>query len=287
MKPIGMIDGKIIELDENVVPMEDRGHQFGDGVYEVTKVYNGRCFALEPHLKRLQRSLREIKIDSPYTIEQLTQFHQKLLEESSITEGGIYLQITRGVSPRAHGFPDSKKYPPRLTMSIRPAAPVNPDYRKNGVKVIMIPDERWLRCDIKSLNLLPNVLGKQKSSEAGCYEAVMIRDGFVTEGTSSNFSVVKDGTVYTYPANNLILNGITRTIAFETLAPSLGIPVVEQMYNEEFMFNAQEAFLTGTTTEIMPVVMAGNKKIGNGQVGPVTSKLQAAYTKLIDKECQR
>lgn len=289
MNPIGMLDGKIIDINENILPMEDRGHQFGDGVYEVTKVYNGHCFALKPHLERLLRSLKEIKIDAPYTVEELAKFHQQLIDESSVgnNDALIYLQITRGVSPRGHGFPDAQKYPPRLTMSIRPATQVNPALRQSGVKTILIPDERWLRCDIKSLNLLANVLGKQKTVEAGCYEGVMHRDGIITEGTITNFAVVKGGTVYTHPANNLILRGITRTIALDQLASALNIPVAEQRFDTDFVKNADEAFLTGTTAEVLPVVMLDDAKIGGGAPGPVVRKLAAAYAELVDQECKR
>ncbi|WP_378956386.1 D-amino-acid transaminase [Pelosinus sp. sgz500959] len=285
MKSLGLINGNLVDLDENVISMEDRGHQFGDGVYEVTKVYNGRCFALKPHLERLYRSLRAIRIPATYTFEELVEFHELLIEKSGIVEGAIYLQITRGVAPRIHSFPE--QVVPCLTMSIRPAGKVNKELWEKGVKVTLIPDERWLRCDIKSLNLLPNILGKQQAKEAGCYEGVMVRDRHVTEGTSSNFFVVKDDVVWTYPASPLILKGITRTIVMDQLAKELGITILEKAFETSFIKDASEAFLSGTSTEIMPVTMINGNKVGDGEVGPITRKLQMAYTRLIDEECER
>lgn len=285
MKSLGLVNGNLVDLDENVIPMEDRGHQFGDGVYEVTKVYNGRCFALMPHLDRLYRSLRAIRIPATYTLEELVEFHELLIEKSGITEGSIYLQITRGASPRVHSFPEQMV--PCLTMSIRPVGALNHSLWEQGVKVGLIPDERWLRCDIKSLNLLPNILGKQHAKESGYYEGIMVRDQHVTEGTSSNFFVVKDDVVWTYPATNLILKGITRTIIMERLAKELGITILEKPFEVSFIKGASEAFLSGTSTEIMPVITINGTQVGNGQVGPITRKLQEAYTSLIDEECKR
>ncbi len=285
MEALGLVNGELVNLNEKVVQMEDRGHQFGDGVYEVVKVYNGRCFALEYHLNRLYRSLRAIRIPAIYTHEELAEFHTLLIEKSGITEGAIYLQITRGVAPRTHNFPE--QVVPCLTMSIRPTGNVNTRLWQEGVKVTLIPDERWLRCDIKSLNLLGNILGKQQAKEAGCYEGVMVRDQHITEGTSSNFFVVKDDVIWTHPATNLILNGITRKIILEKLAQELELTILEKPFDINFIKGASEAFLSGTSTEIMPVTTINNAPVGSGQVGPITSKLQAAYTRLIDEECGR
>ncbi|MBP2628100.1 MAG: D-amino acid aminotransferase [Firmicutes bacterium] len=285
MQSLGLVNGKLVDLNENVVPMEDRGHQFGDGVYEVVKVYNGKCFALKPHLDRLYRSLRAIRIPATYTYEELVEFHELLIEKSGINEGAIYLQITRGTAARTHHFPE--QIVPCLTMSIRPTGTVNTRPWEQGVKVILIPDERWLRCDIKSLNLLGNILGKQQAKEAGCYEGVMVRDEQVTEGTSSNFFVVKDDVIWTYPTTNLILKGVTRTIVVEKLVKELGLTVLEKPFDVKFIKGASEAFLSGTSTEIMPVTTINGTLVGDGTVGPITRSLQEAYTQLIDEECGR
>ncbi|MBP2667251.1 MAG: D-amino acid aminotransferase [Firmicutes bacterium] len=189
MGALGFIDGRVVDLKELVIAMEDRGYQFGDGVYEYTKVYNGKLFSLKPHIDRLYRSLRELRIPAVFTFDEMAGIHERLIAESGITNGGIYLQITRGWAPRAHNFPDA--IVPCLTMTIRPSN-FNAAQWDTGVGVLSVPDERWLRCDIKSLNLLANVLAKQKAKEAGCYEALQIRDKMVTEGSSSNFFIVKD-----------------------------------------------------------------------------------------------
>jgi D-alanine transaminase len=282
MGALGYIDGRIVDLKELVIAMEDRGYQFGDGVYEYAKVYNGKCFSLKPHIDRLYRSLRELHIPAVFTYPEMEEIHERLITESGVQNGGIYLQITRGWAPRAHQFPDTVV--PCLTMTIRPGV-AKAELWETGVPVLAVPDERWLRCDIKSLNLLGNVLGKQKAKEANCFEAIMIRDDMVTEGTSSNFVIVKDGVLWTYPACNLILKGITRTRALEEIVPDLGLSVLEKAFTLEFARGADEAFLTGTTTEIMPVVTIGGKPVADGKVGPITRKIQKSYKALITKEC--
>ncbi|SDF49122.1 D-amino-acid transaminase [Sporolituus thermophilus] len=287
MRPIGLVDGRLIDLNENVVPMEDRGHQFGDGIYEVTRVYNGRCFALKQHMDRAYRSLRELRIPATYTFDELKGFHELLIKESGITEGAIYMQITRGVAPRAHGFPENVV--PRLTMSIRPTAS-NTALKEGGAKGLFVPDERWLRCDIKSINLLGNILGKQRAKEAGCFEGIQVRGEYVTEGTSSNFFVIKDEVLWTHPAHpvsNLILKGVTRTIIMEEILPSLGLTVVEKPFTPAFAKSADEAFICGTNSEVIPIISLDGAPVGSGQVGPITRKIQAAYEAIIDRECGR
>jgi D-alanine transaminase len=282
MRALGLIDGKIVDLKENVIAMEDRGYQFGDGVYEYAKVYQGKCFSLKPHIDRLFRSLGELRIPSTYSEAELTGFHEKLIAESGIESGGIYLQITRGWAPRAHHFPDTVA--PCLTMTIRPST-MNAAQWETGVGIVLTPDERWLRCDIKSLNLLGNVMAKQKAKEAGCYEAVQVRDNIVTEGTSSNFFLVKDGVLWTYPVNNLILKGVTRTRVVEEILPLHGLKVNEKMFGPDLIAQADEAFLSGTTTEIMPIVTVDGKAVASGKPGPITRKIMASYNELIVKEC--
>ena len=282
MGALGFIDGKTVDLKELVIPMEDRGYQFGDGVYEYTKVYNGKCFSLKPHIDRLYRSLRELRIPAVFTFDEMAGIHERLIEESGIQNGGIYLQITRGWAPRAHNFPEAVI--PCLTMTIRPGT-FNAAQWDTGVGALSVPDERWLRCDIKSLNLLGNVLGKQRAKEAGCYEALQIRDNMVTEGTSSNFFIVKDGILWTYPTGHLILKGVTRTRVIEEILPEHDLSVMEKAFTLDFALGAEEAFLSGTTTEIMPIVTIDGKPVGNGKPGPITRKIQQSYKALITKEC--
>ena len=282
MGALGFIDGRIVDLKELVVAMEDRGYQFGDGVYEYTKVYNGKCFSLKPHIDRLYRSLRELRIPAVFTFAEMEEIHNRLIAESGIENGGIYLQITRGWAPRAHAFPDTVV--PCLTMTIRPSS-INAAQWDTGVGVVAVPDERWLRCDIKSLNLLGNILAKQKAKEAGCYEAIMIRDNMVTEGSSSNFVIVKDGVLWTYPTGNLILKGVTRTRVLEEIVPANGLSVLEKAFTLDFAKKADEAFLTGTTTEIMPIVTIDGQPVADGKVGPITQIIQKGYKDAIAKDC--
>lgn len=282
MGPVALLNGKIIDINEKIIQLEDRGHQFGDGVYEVTRVYNGRPFALKPHMDRLFRSLRELRIPATYTFEELADFHQTLIRESGLTEAAIYLQITRGVAPRTHAFPDASV--PCLTMTIRPTK-TNVELQTSGAKGVYAPDERWLRCDIKSINLLGNILAKQRSKEAGAFEAVQVRDGLVTEGSSSNFYIVKDGVIWTHPVSNLILRGVTRTILVEKIFPELGLTVIEKQFDLPFARKADETFLSGTNTEIMPLVRMDNDQVGDGKPGPVTRKIIDAYNAVVIKEC--
>lgn len=284
MKPLGLVDGKLIDLTENVVSMEDRGYQFGDGVYEMTRVYHGNLFAFQAHIERLYRSLRALRIPAVWTEAELAECHQMLIQESGIQNAGIYLQITRGTAPRIHHFPEN--IVPKLTMSIRPVSAATANLRQVGAKVIFTADERWLRCDIKSLNLLGNIMAKQKAKEAGCFEALLVRDGKVTEGTSSTFFVVKGGVLWTHPVNSLILQGVTRSIVIDKIAHSLGLPVVEKPFDTGFAKAADEAFLSGTMTEIMPVVAMDGTPVGSGTVGDITNQIQEAYITLINRQCQ-
>ena len=224
-------------------------------------------------------------IPAVYTMEELIEFHERLIAESGYTEGSIYLQVTRGAAPRTHYFPE--QVVPCLTMHIRESHSAETlAKQKAGVIAVTVPDVRWLRCDIKSLNLLGNVMAKQRAREQGAFEAIFYRDnGNITEGSSSNFMVVKDGIIWTHPANNLILNGITRRVILERLCQDLNISFVEKAFDKEFIKTVDEAFVTATTIGAMPIVKLDKDPIGNGKVGEVTQKLQAAYEDFIQKEC--
>jgi len=284
MKELGFFDGEFIDLNEKKISLEDRGYQFGDGIYEATKVYNGKCFALDRHLDRCIRSLRELKIPVTYTNAELKAIHEDIIKKSGITDGCIYFQITRTTAPRTHYFPD--KIVPHFSMTIREGA-VHTDWQKSGVHAIFTEDIRWLRCDIKTINLLGNVLAKQEAHEKNCQEAIQVRKGsnLVTEGSSSNFFVVKDDIVWTHPISNLILKGVTRSILFEECAKKLGITMIEKAFSPDFALTAHEAFITSTSLEVTPVIAIDNKHIGNGLPGKITLKLLKAYHELVKKEC--
>jgi len=282
MDGLGLVDGKFVGLDEYVVPIEDRGHQLGDGVYEAVLVYGGRPFLVVDHMERMFRSASLIRMDLPYTLEELVKFHLRLIEKTGFKEALIYSQFTRGIAPRKHPFPPGVK--PRLAMTIRPWVKLDPNLKADGAKAILLPDERWLKCNIKSLNLLGNVLAKQTAVEKGCFEAVMHRDGCITEGANSNVFAVKDNIIFTAPTDNKILAGITRATVIK-LARENNLVVKEEAFTPDFLLAADEVFLTGTTTEVMPIVTVNEQAIGTGRVGPVTKTLMAAYQNKIAQEC--
>ncbi|MGC5327095.1 D-amino-acid transaminase [Brevibacillus sp. SYSU BS000544] len=274
------VNGAWFEADFLPIHPEDRGYQFGDGIYEVVRIYKGKYYQLEEHLVRLQRSAKELHIVLPWTFEELQAIGSELLLKNNITSADdavLYLQITRGAAERQFEFPNDTK--PTLTAYLRkkdrPMAQL-----KSGIKVISAEDIRWLRCDIKSLNLLGAVLAKQAAKSSGVHDAVLHRGGTVTEGSASNLFAVKDGTLYTHPATNLILHGITRSTVL-ALAASLAIPVKEEPFTLDFFRQADEAFLTGTTSELTPIIAIDHSPVGTDEVGPIVRKLQEAFEQQI------
>ncbi|MFC4078254.1 D-amino-acid transaminase [Salinithrix halophila] len=268
-----LYNDRFVDRENIQVDIEDRGYQFGDGIYEVIRVYGGNLFCLEPHLKRFARSAKEIGIDLPYTPERLGERILELVKKNNLTDGTVYLQVSRGSAPRSHPFP-ANSHP--VTIGYTVSAPRPLEALQKGIKTILTEDIRWLRCDIKSLNLLGAVLAKQKAVEAGCQEVIQHRDGMVTEGSATNVFLVKDGTLFTHPADNLILHGITRQVVLE-LANELGIPVREEAADVDDLFHADEVFVTGTTTEVSPVVAIDGKPVAKGVPGTITRKLQQAF----------
>ncbi len=267
----------ITDYQDATIHPDDRGYYFGDGIYEVFRIYNGRLFQEDAHLVRLARSASELRIPLPYGLPEITGLLYKLLEEDPVEEGILYLQITRGVAPRGHAFPPEGTQPV-LTAYCKPL-PRNRDKITGGIRIVSVPDIRWLRCDIKTLNLLGNVLAKQEAVERGADEAVLHRNGTVTECSSSNIMMVKDGTMWTHPADNLILPGITRQVVLEQ-ARTLGIPVMEAAFTLEELYSADEVLITGTTTEVTPVILIDETPIAGGQPGPITRQLQREYQTL-------
>ena len=210
---IYFIDGQFTEKDSLNISIDDRGYYFGDGVYEVVKVYDGELYTAEQHFERLFQSASKVKMSVPYSEQQLIDIAKELVKVNDVKTGHIYLQVTRGASPRIHQFPDLAVTPVVTGYAVHNPRPMS--NMEDGVAVKTVDDIRWLRCDIKSLNLLANVLAKQEAFESGCAEAILVRDGIVTEGSSSNAFGVKDGVVITHPATNLILNGITRQVVLK------------------------------------------------------------------------
>ncbi|UOE54739.1 D-amino-acid transaminase [Bacillus sp. CMF12] len=277
-----ILNGDLIERSEAKVDIEDRGYQFGDGVYEVIRVYNGKMFTADEHLERLLESGRKIELDIPYSIGQLKQMLAEMIERNNLELGIVYMQFSRGTSPRNHAYPGADVAPVLTAYTRETSRPV--ESMRNGVKASLIEDIRWLRCDIKSLNLLGNIMAKQKAAQSGCYEAIQHRGDTVTEGSSSNIAIVKDGTLYTHPATNLILNGITRRKINEICREN-GVALEESAFTKEDLLDADEVFMSSTSAEITPITEIEGKPIGNGSPGPITNKLQNLFEEAIEKQC--
>jgi D-alanine transaminase len=277
-----LLNGKIIDRSEAKVDVEDRGYQFGDGVYEVIRVYNGKMFTLVEHINRFVKSAESIGISLPFSSSQLTEMLEELLMKNNLQMGNIYMQVTRGTAPRNHLFPTKNVTPTLVAYTIKGVRPL--ENLKSGVKSILTEDIRWLRCDIKSLNLLGNLLAKQKASEQGCFEAIQHRGQDVTEGSSSNIFIVKNGTVITHESNHFILKGITKDVILN-LCTKNNIPVEERTFSLAELEEAEEVFLSSTTAEVMPVIEIDGKKIRSGIPGPITGKLQDLFEKEIEKQC--
>jgi len=274
-KDIVYVNGKFFPRSEARVSVEDRGFVFGDGVYEVLRVINGRLFATKFHNQRLERSLDGVRItlqsgDSPASF---VEIGKQLLKENNLLQGEatLYMQVTRGATTRAHNFP-APATTPTVYISAARFTPYA-DLAETGASAITHPDLRWARCDLKTLNLLPNVLASQTAKERGAFEAMLIRDGVVTEGTRTNFFGVVNGSLRTHPSDNHILPGITRSV-LRDLARELSIELEETPIKASEIPKLSELFLTGTTTDVMPVVKLDDKPVGKGKPGELTRKLQ-------------
>jgi D-alanine transaminase len=270
------LNGDIIPRDEARISVDDRGFVFGDGVYEVTRVINGHLFEEEAHWQRLQASMESVSIRSDFIDQaRIRSISEELLRENGLLEGEatVYVQVTRGVAPRAHAFPGPEVEPTLYAFTNPFRIPL--EQRAKGVGAITAPDIRWTRCDIKSINLLPNAMAKQRAIEAGAWEALFIRDGALTEGALTNVFGVLDGELRTYPKSNYILAGITREVVLE-LARELGIPTRETPVYAEQLAALDELFLTGTTTDVQAVVSLDGRPVGTGRVGPISKALNEA-----------
>ncbi|TDW02590.1 D-amino-acid transaminase [Pseudobacillus badius] len=277
MMSLAYFNGNIIGIDDPVIPIDERGHQFGDGVYEVIRFYQGKPFMLKEHLDRLFMSAKAIKLEIGKEQEELEALMLELAGKSGLADADLYVQITRGAAPRNHLFP---KCPASLSITVKPARELSHQVRSEGVQIVLLPDERWQNCYIKSLNLLPNVLAKQEAFEQGCFESVLVRDGMITEGSSTNVFIVKEGKVQTRPLSRYILAGITR-LAVKEITGEQGIPFIERAFRPEELLEADEVFLTSTTSEILAVTAAEGRKIGDGQPGPVTRRLYECFQQKI------
>lgn len=268
------LNGEFLPQAKAMVPVLDRGFIFGDGVYEVIPVYGGRLFRLSEHLKRLQDSLNGIRIQNPLSDNEWSHMLQTLVQRNGGGNLSVYLQVTRGVAPRDHAFPANT--PATIYAMANPLTPVADDVLRNGISTITVPDIRWQYCNIKAITLLPNVLLRQQAIDAGAQEAILVRDGEVTEGAASNLFIVKDGVIKTPPKGAFLLPGITRDLILE-LAAANGIPHRECQLTPADLADADEIWTTSSTKEILAVTRIDHRAVGNGLPGPLWTRMLALY----------
>jgi len=281
-EPVSMVrtvfvNGEYLPETEGKISIFDRGFLFADGVYEVSAVINGKLVDYTAHMERLGRSLKELRMAWPCSREELDAMHHELIRRNELTEGIIYMQVTRGAADRSFNFPKGDVKPTLIAFTQAMSLVNNPN-AVMGIKVVTTPDLRWARRDIKTVMLLAPALGKQEAYEKGAQEAWMVEHGFVTEGTSSNAYIVKDGKVITRHLSNEILAGCTRR-ALMRLAQEECVEIVERKFTVEEALAADEAFLTSASQFVMPIVEIDGHRIGGGQPGPVVRKLRELFLK--------
>ncbi len=276
MPELAYQNGKILPFNEALVPIEDRGYQFGDAVYEFIASYNGKMFCMKEHLDRLQRSMEGLSFPA-LDKKMIETAVLELFKKAQIARAGIYIQISRGVAPRDHAWNEDIKT--QVIMTIKNVKEIPSKLREQGIDIITVQDERWLNCDIKTVQILPNAMAKQKAKAQGAFDAIFVsKDGIIREGTSSNFFIIKNGVLITHPLTKNILPGITRMVV-KDLAKELGIKVEEKFLLKTDIYSADEAFLTGTLTEILGIKTIDDKIIGTGKRGEITQKLYRGLRK--------
>lgn len=281
MPNIAFLNGRFMPLSRAKVHVEDRGYQFGDGIYELIRSYHGEVFFLGEHLLRLEESASAIELDLHYTRPEWKKMIMRAHQKSRFPDARIYVQVTRGVAPRNHEIP--RKIRPTTVVTVRRFVPLRTRLRKRGVSIMTTEDFRWGRCDLKSINLLPNILAKQKARARGDFEAVFLRNGWVTEGSTSNIFAVLKGTLVTPPAGPYLLSGITREQVIR-LAKQNGLDVKERDISIDEIYQGDELFLTATSIEILPVIKVNGHPIGAGRPGAQTQRLYERFKSLIEKK---
>ncbi|WP_201864251.1 D-amino-acid transaminase [Microvirga soli] len=275
MSRIVFLNGSFLPIEEAKVPFMDRGFLFGDGVYEGIGVLDGQLIDNEAHLERLERSLAEVRIRNPYSRAEWTSLQQEIVRRNGMAEGFIYFQVTRGVAERDFFFPENAE--PSVAMFTQAKSIADAPAARTGIAVVTVPDQRWARRDIKSINLLAQVLAKQAAKEAGAQEAWLVEDGYVTEGgSSSGFIVTKQGSIVVRPLSNAILPGITRKSLLR-LSEEAGIPLEERRFTVEEAYDAAEAFLTSASNFVLPIVSIDGRPVADGKPGPITKRLRELY----------
>jgi D-alanine transaminase len=272
--PIVYLNGEFLPPDQARVSVFDRGFVFADGVYELIPAYGGRLFRLQQHLARLDASLASIRLPNPLSQAEWRAVCERLVREAGAEDVSVYFQVTRGPAPRDHAFPAAVH--PTVFAYAAPIKYPGAAQLAQGVAAITVPDFRWLRCDIKAIALLPNVLLRQQAIESGAAEAILLRDGFMTEGSASNIFVVTDGVLITPPKGPFILPGVTRDLVLE-LARAHGVPCAERAVPEAKLRAAAEVMLSSSTKELLPITTLDGRPIGTGRPGPLHARLHALY----------
>jgi D-alanine transaminase len=275
------LNGRFVPKGEALLPVDDRGFIFGDGIYEVVRAVEGRLFAWDAHASRMADGLAGLRIDATDAgSDTLRAVCERLVRDNGLASGEatVYLQVSRGAAPRTHHFPPAGT--PTTVIGLASAFKVNAEMRAKGAKGITYPDQRWARCDLKTVNLLGPVLARQAAAEAGAYEAILHRDGIVMEGAATNCFAVVRGVLRTAPLSNYILPGITRSVLVP-LAKDLGIPLEERPVTLRDLPGVDELFVCGTTTDVQGIVTLDERPVGDGKVGPVTARLRDAFAKIL------
>lgn len=278
------INGDIVDRKDAKIDIEDRGFQFGDGIYEVIGIHKGKPFALQKHLHRFRKSAEKLSIPFEYSNEDIKNIVLGIINVNQLASGLVYIQLTRGVSLRTHQFPKPSVKPTLIAYTMKMKPPV--ELQEYGVNCLLDEDMRWGRCDIKSLNLLGSVLAKEKAIKNDCYETILHRDRIITEASSTNVFIVKSGSLFTHPANHHILNGVTRQVVLE-ICQHVGFKVFEKPFTVDDLFQADEVFLTGTFSSILPVNQVADQYIQDGHPGPMTKKLQQHFFEIIEEGYER
>lgn len=276
---IVFFNGNWMEKSEVHISPDDRGYQFADGLYEVIHVYEGKLFLPERHIERLENGavlLRYNRTDFRDLISCSTQLIER--NHLSASDGAMYIQVTRGVAERSHQFPPHDT-PLSIYMSLKPVRKTS-SINQHGLKALLVPDQRWACCYIKTIGLLPNTLAFQQAIDSGADEAIFIRDGFVMEGSHTNVFCVGQHTVMTAPLSNYILPGITRAVVIE-LCERYNIPVIQRPVSAQELFSMDEVFVVGTMTEVAPVIQINEQMISKGQIGPITQRIQTLFNRFI------
>jgi D-alanine transaminase len=268
------LNGRFLPLADAKISVLDRGFVFGDGVYELVPVYSKKPFRLDEHLRRLQASLDGIRLANPHGIAEWRELILQLIALQEFADQSLYIQVTRGVAPRDHAFPQG--VPPTVFMFAQALVTSTPEQKGAGVCAVTAVDNRWLRCNIKAISLLANILLRQQAVDADCAETVMLREGWLTEGAASNVFVVQDGVLLAPPPSNLILTGITYDVVLE-LAAAHGIPYEVRAISEAEVRAADELWMTSSTREIMAIVKLDGAAVGTGAPGPLAQRMDALY----------